>query len=75
MTIRRPFDDQEIFALRARYRTLFHRQASPNPDRVKLIEEGNKRHQTDGLKNLQYQMLAIEFKPLYTYFIVNVQRR
>lgn len=49
-----------------------HEKVSPNPDRMEIIEEGNIRFKTDGLVDLRYKILDLQFKRLYTYVLVEI---
>jgi hypothetical protein len=73
LTVTRAFDDQPSLVHRARYKTLSHKKAEPNPDRKKILQEGSVRFKTDGLSNLQYRRLDLQFKPFYTHILVDIQ--
>lgn len=57
----------------ARYRMFDHPVAEPNPDRMRLFDQGTRRLESDGLVDLRYRRLSVKFKPLYTHIIVDVQ--
>lgn len=69
----RAFDEQPSLIHLARYKTLSHKKASPNPDRMQVIKEGPSRFKTDGLVDLRYKRLDLQFKPLYTLVLVDIQ--
>ena len=56
-----------------RFTMLSHHKASPNPDRLKVLEETVKRMEWDGLTNLQYQRIFLRKKLHYTHILVNIQ--
>ena len=56
-----------------RYRMFDHLVAKPNPDRMRLFDQGIRRLKSDGLNDLRYRRLSIKFKPLYTHVIVDVE--
>ena len=56
-----------------RYRMFDHPVAKPNPDRMRLYDQGTRRIESDGLVDLRYRRLSLKFKPLYTHIIVDVQ--
>lgn len=45
----------------------------PNPHRINLVKKAVERMPLDGVKNVQYTRLALEFKPLYTWVFVAVK--
>ena len=71
LTVTRPFDGQETPVVH--YKTLSHKKATPNPDRMKVIEEGSARFKMDGLIDLKYERLDMQLKPLYTRILVDIQ--
>jgi hypothetical protein len=75
LTVTRAFAGQPSLVHRARYKTLSHKKAEPNPDRMKLLQKGSLLFQTDGLANLQYQRLHLQLKPLYTHLFVDIQQQ
>ncbi len=54
------------------YRSLFHEKAKPNPNRMRVMEEGKVRFKTDGLVDLRYTRLDLQYKPLYTHILVDI---
>jgi hypothetical protein len=72
LTIVRAFEDQPSLLHKARYKTLSHQKAKPNPNRKRVLAEGKVPFKTDGLVDLKYQRLILEFKPLYTRILVNI---
>ncbi|XP_046639137.1 beta-1,4-galactosyltransferase 4-like [Daphnia pulicaria] len=73
LNVTRAFDEQPSLIHLARYKTLSHKKASPNPDRMQVIKEGPSRFKTDGLVDLRYKRLDFQFKPLYTHILVDIQ--
>jgi hypothetical protein len=73
LNVTRAFDEQPSLIHLARYKTLSHKKASPNPDRMQVIKEGSSRFKTDGLVDLRYKRLYLQFKPLYTHVLVDIQ--
>jgi hypothetical protein len=73
LKVTRAFDEQPSLIHLARYKTLSHKKASPNPDRMQVIKEGPSRFKTDGLVELRYKRLYLQFKPLYTHVLVDIQ--
>ena len=73
LTVVRAFDDQPSLVHKAHYRTLSHQKAKPNPDRKRVLAEGKIRFKTDGLVDLEYKRLNLEFKLLYTRILVAIQ--
>jgi hypothetical protein len=68
------FENQPLFANIMRYRMIDHRKAQSNPDRDWLYEKGKNRFRIDGLVNLRYHKLNLQFKPLYTHILVDIQK-
>jgi hypothetical protein len=56
-----------------RFTMLSHHKASPNPDRLKILEETTKRIEYDGLSNLQYQRIFLRRKLYYTRILVDIR--
>ena len=57
----------------ARYTMLTHKKAKANPNRYKVLRNGNKRSKTDGLSNLKYKRLNLQLRPLYTHILVDIK--
>lgn len=55
------------------YKTLSHRKATPNPDRMLVLKKGWTNFKTDGLVDLRYTRLELKLKPLYTHIVVDIQ--
>ncbi len=55
------------------YRMFDHPVAEPNPDRMRLFDQGTRRLESDGLVDLRYRRLSLKFKPLYTHIIVDAK--
>jgi hypothetical protein len=49
---------------------LGHKQDEPNPKRFNLINEGVKMIDTQGLNSIEYKLVQIIKKPLYTKFLI-----
>jgi hypothetical protein len=71
----RAFDEQPLLVHKARYKTQSHQKAQPNPDQKQVLAEGNVRFKTDGLFDLKYQLLNLQFKHLYSHILVDIQPR
>nr|KAG5694877.1 hypothetical protein BaRGS_029494 [Batillaria attramentaria] len=59
----------------ARYRMIKHERDSkndPNPKRFEMLKFWKKRQPTDGLNTLQYDVQKVEFRPGYTWILVNI---
>ncbi|KAK2715565.1 beta-1,4-N-acetylgalactosaminyltransferase bre-4-like [Artemia franciscana] len=56
----------------ARYVMLSHSKAKPNPSRFRVMKNGAKRAQVDGLKNLRYKRVKIQFMKLCTWISVDI---
>lgn len=56
----------------ARYTMLSHKKASANPERFNLLKNGSERYSTDGLNSLNYKLLDIQLKLLYTHITVEL---
>lgn len=50
---------------------LRHKKATPNDERIGLLQESDERYQTDGLRDLSYQVVQNETRPLYTWLLVD----
>ncbi|XP_071115134.1 beta-1,4-N-acetylgalactosaminyltransferase bre-4-like [Haliotis cracherodii] len=62
----------------ARYRSILHKRDETNPvnkDRVKIIKQVAKGMKTDGLNSLSYELLKKEYRKLYTWIYVKINRR
>ncbi len=70
-TVTRAFDGKSTPL--AHYKTLSHRKAPGNPDRMRVLKEGWARFKIDGLVDLRYKRLNVQFKPLYTHVVVDIQ--
>jgi hypothetical protein len=73
MTVTRAFDDQPSLIHLTKYKCLSHPKAKPNPDRLRLLEEGIVRYKSDGLSNLRYKRLGLQRKLLYTHVWVDIR--
>ncbi len=73
ITVMRSFDDQPSLVHIARYRTLYHHEAEPNPNRLQLLKKGSNRMKFDGLADLRYKKKKLEFKSLYTHIEVDIK--
>jgi hypothetical protein len=71
----RAFDEQPFLVHKARYKTQSHQKTQPNPDRKQVLPEGNVRFKTVWLFDLKYQLLNLQFKPLYSHILVDIQPR
>jgi hypothetical protein len=49
---------------------LGHKQDEPNPKRFNLINEGAKMIDTQGLNSIEYKLVQIIKRPLYTKFLI-----
>ncbi|XP_037803835.1 beta-1,4-N-acetylgalactosaminyltransferase bre-4-like [Penaeus monodon] len=56
----------------AAYTTLEHPQAAENPDRFELLKRSVRNYKKDGLSSLEFTLVNIEKKPLYTKYHVDV---
>lgn len=72
LTVTRTFQEQPFLMDRTRYTMLGHEPDTPNPNRQKLFKEATRRVHKDGLKQLKYRRLKLEFKPLFTHILVEV---
>ena len=57
---------------RGRYTCLSHREAKPNPDRVRVLRSSAERRSIDGLVNLRYHTLSFQLAQLYTNILVDL---
>jgi len=57
----------------ARYTMLTHKKARPNPNRFRVLRNGDKRSKKDGLSNLKYKRLDLQLRPLYTHILVDIK--
>ncbi|KAK4010376.1 hypothetical protein OUZ56_019522 [Daphnia magna] len=73
LTVVRAFDDQPSLVHLARYKTLSHVKAKPNPSRKEILKEGPIRYKTDGLINLRYHRVDLQLRPLFTHIVVDIQ--
>lgn len=73
LTVTRAFSDQPSLIHLVHYKMLSHEKAVPNPDRKRMIKEGFARFKTDGLVDVTYNRLDLQFKPLYTHILVDIQ--
>jgi len=59
----------------ARYKTLRHQQAIPNSEYKVILRNWKQRMQSeDGLADLKYERVDIQFKLLYTRVLVDIQQ-
>ncbi|XP_025096743.1 beta-1,4-galactosyltransferase 1-like isoform X2 [Pomacea canaliculata] len=61
----------------ARYRMIKHNRDfrnDPNPKRFELLNKWESRQDQDGLNTLQYTVQKVEFRPGYTWFLVNIDK-
>ncbi|XP_042142858.1 beta-1,4-N-acetylgalactosaminyltransferase bre-4-like [Ixodes scapularis] len=56
----------------SRYTMLEHEKEVPNPDRHTLLDNGENRFELDGLNSLQYRVIQLEERPLYTRILVDI---
>lgn len=56
----------------ARYKMLTHKQEKANPKRYDFLRNGKKRFATDGLNNLQYELIDKQKPRLYTWLLVRL---
>lgn len=71
LTVVRAFDGNVSQVVH--YKTMSHSKATPNPDRMSLINEGWTKFKMDGLVDLRYTRLDLKLKPLYTHIVVDIQ--
>ena len=53
-----------------RYLMLGHEPDEPNPERFNLLNEGTKKIDDQGLNTVEYKLIQIVKKPLYTKFLI-----
>lgn len=76
MTVTRAFDGQPSLVHLARYKTLSHQKAKPNPDRKRLLlKQKLIEYKSDGLSSLKYRRLDLQLKSLYTHVLVDIHQR
>ena len=51
---------------------LSHNKDEPNPDRMKLLNSGEKRMDNDGYNSLKYETVKIVSKKLFTWILVDL---
>ncbi|XP_015174394.1 PREDICTED: beta-1,4-N-acetylgalactosaminyltransferase bre-4-like [Polistes dominula] len=56
----------------ARYKMLTHKKEKANPKRYEFLRSGKKRFATDGLSNLQYELINKQKPKLYTWLLVRL---
>ncbi|XP_053611191.1 beta-1,4-N-acetylgalactosaminyltransferase bre-4-like isoform X2 [Plodia interpunctella] len=56
----------------ARYAMLDHKKSAPNPKRYELLSKTLEMFQSDGLSTLEYEVVQITHKHLYTHVLVNI---
>ncbi|KAK2581190.1 hypothetical protein KPH14_007992 [Odynerus spinipes] len=56
----------------ARYKMLTHKKEKANPKRYEFLRTGKKRFATDGLSNLQYELVDKKKPRLYTWLLVRL---
>ncbi|XP_047361920.1 beta-1,4-N-acetylgalactosaminyltransferase bre-4-like isoform X2 [Vespa velutina] len=56
----------------ARYKMLTHKKEKANPKRYEFLRTGKKRFATDGLSNLQYELIDKQKPKLYTWLLVRL---
>lgn len=56
----------------ARYKMLTHKKEKANPKRYEYLKTGKKRFSTDGLSNLQYELVDVQRPKLYTWLLVKL---
>ncbi|XP_029046178.1 beta-1,4-N-acetylgalactosaminyltransferase bre-4-like [Osmia bicornis bicornis] len=56
----------------ARYKMLTHKKEKANPKRYEYLKTGKKRFTTDGLSNLQYELVDKQKPKLYTWLLVKL---
>ncbi|XP_046405910.1 beta-1,4-N-acetylgalactosaminyltransferase bre-4-like [Ischnura elegans] len=56
----------------SKYVMLAHKKELPSESRFLNLKSGRERYETDGLNNLQYDLLKLENRSLYTWMLVNI---
>ncbi|XP_003486181.1 beta-1,4-N-acetylgalactosaminyltransferase bre-4 [Bombus impatiens] len=56
----------------ARYKMLTHKKEKANPKRYEYLKTGKKRFSTDGLSNLQYELVDKQKPKLYTWLLIKL---
>lgn len=56
----------------AQYYMLKHKKEPPSSARFTNLENGAKRFDTDGISDLEYEVLNHQLRPLYSWILVNV---
>ncbi|XP_043274638.1 beta-1,4-N-acetylgalactosaminyltransferase bre-4-like [Venturia canescens] len=56
----------------ARYRMMTHKKEKANPRRYEFLKSGKKRFSTDGLSNLQYELVDKQKLKFYTWLLVRL---
>ncbi|XP_052751214.1 beta-1,4-N-acetylgalactosaminyltransferase bre-4-like isoform X2 [Galleria mellonella] len=59
----------------ARYTMLDHEKSKPNPKRMSLLQTTNLIFKKQGLSTLEYELVDIVHRHLYTHIIVNIDER
>ncbi len=75
LTVTRFFNNNASLVNLTRYKMLDHDWVNPNPERDRLLKEGNTRIQSDGLVDLQYLSPTKQLKRLYTHILVNIKQK
>ena len=59
-----------------RYKSLRHESNAPkgNPDRVRLLQDSNKRSKKEGYSSLKYDLVNFRLLHLYTYVLVDLEK-
>ena len=56
----------------ARYTTLNHKRAKPNPDRFLALNRSTELRKIDGLADLHYRTIRMKLEPLFTHILVEL---
>ncbi|XP_045774812.1 beta-1,4-N-acetylgalactosaminyltransferase bre-4 [Maniola jurtina] len=59
----------------ARYAMLDHKKSSPNPKRYQLLSQTSKTFQKDGLSTLEYELVRVTQRHLFTHIVANIDER
>ncbi|XP_050347572.1 beta-1,4-N-acetylgalactosaminyltransferase bre-4-like [Nymphalis io] len=59
----------------ARYAMLDHKKSAPNPKRYQLLSQTSKTFQKDGLSTLEYELVRVTRRHLYTHVVTNIDER